>query len=174
MSVAKTEPKIDIRFLGSIPNQNSSEAQAIKSIMIACDNEFVPPLSLRESASRAISGQHLHEYDITLYWSQILAQENIVALNEGGDIVAFMSFKNKYSDAENFSGIVKDGDIINYISTICVLHDYRRLHITSRFYDLMEGNLPRTVHGDCVSTRTWATNEGHIRLLEKRGYGCVR
>ena len=175
MSVTKTKPKIDIRYFGSIKDQNSTEAQAIKSIMIACDNDFVPPLSHREDASKPLGVQKSPD-DITPYWLEIIAQENIVAQNKKGDIVAFMSFKNKYQDAEKFSGVVKDGDTINYISTICVLHDYRRLGIASRFYDWMEVKLPRTVRGECISTRTWSTNNGHIlwQLFPVCLYPCLQ
>jgi len=173
MSVTKAEPKIDIRHVGSITDKTSAEAQAIKSILIACNNDFVPPLAVREKASGSIAGQKFHEPDIDPYWSQILEQENIVALNTSGEIIALMSFKNKYSHPEYFPGVAKEGDTINYISTICVLVDYRRFGITRRFYEMMEGNLPQNIHGECVSTRTWATNDGHIRLLEKRGYALT-
>jgi len=170
MSVIKREPEIAIRYIGSISDETSTEAQAIKNIMVACDNDFVPPLSWREKASGAIGDQNLHAPDIRPYWLEILAQKNIVALAEDGEVVAFMSFKSKYAHPEYFPDVVKEGDGINYISTICVLSDYRRFGITRRFYEMMEENLPPSVHGECVSTRTWATNDGHIRLLEKRGY----
>ena len=170
MSGTKAEIKVDIRYLGSIADKNSKEAQAIKEIIIACDNDFIPPLTFRGDAKAPIKEQELHESDVTPYLTQVLAQENIVALNEESEIVAFMSFKNKYPHTENFPGVYKDGDVVNYISTICVLEEYRRFGITRRFYELMEESLPKSVWGECVSTRTWSTNDGHLRLLEKRGY----
>jgi ribosomal protein S18 acetylase RimI-like enzyme len=138
--------------------------------MQVCDKEFVPPLSFRTDALAKIADQHADQADITPYWRQILAQNNLVAANRAGEIVAFMSFKNEFEQAEYFAGVAESGDVINYISTICVLPDYRRLHITSRFYDLMEEDLPPIAHGECVATRTWSANQSHIRLLNKRGY----
>jgi ribosomal protein S18 acetylase RimI-like enzyme len=102
----------------------------------------------------------------------VLAQENIVAVNAANEIVAFMSFKNHYPHSENFPGVAEKCDVISYISTICVLCEYRRFGIARRFYELVETKLPQNIN--CVSTRTWSTNNSHIRLLEKRGYALTR
>ncbi|MDR0917750.1 MAG: asparaginase, partial [Oscillospiraceae bacterium] len=56
--------------------------------------------------------------------------------------------------------------------TICVLKKYRGNHITSHFYDMLEGNkdIPEDVFSDCVATRTWNENYAHIGILQKRGF----
>jgi ribosomal protein S18 acetylase RimI-like enzyme len=168
--IATSKPKITIRYLGSIMDQNSAEAQAIKDIMIACDEEFVPPLSFREDTTKNMVDQHADKADITPYWKIVLTQENIAAFSEAGEVIAFMSFINNYKYAEYFPGVVENGDRINYVSTICTLKDYRGQGITSRFYEMMESSLPSSICGACVATRTWSTNDVHIHLLEKRGY----
>jgi L-asparaginase len=137
--------------------------------MEACDNDFIPPMSYRADAKADIKDMKVGDRDITTYWTTILGQKNIIALIDD-EVVAFLSFRHK-EDIQHFQTVVSE-EVINYVSTICVLKEYRGHHITSHFYDMLEGNMdiPEDVRGQCVATRTWNENAAHIGLLQRRGY----
>jgi hypothetical protein len=166
--------KINFEYVGVIADDTSDVAKAIREIMVQCDGDFVPPLSIREDATKNMSDQETHERDIEPYFQTILKQENLVAYCDD-KIVAFMSFRSS-EPYDCFSPTAKIDDKINYVSTICVLDGYRGHRITSGFYDIMEISdrlpieLPPDVIGTCVATRTWHTNDSHLGLLKKRGY----
>ena len=170
MMSVDAKQKVRLEYVGTVTDATSDVAQAIRNIMIQCDDDFVPPLSVREDATKDMGSQAFHERDIEPYFQIVLSQKNIVAYYEG-KIVAFMSFRcNEPHDC--FSPFAKADDSINYVSTICVLDSYRGCRITSGFYDIMEtvGRLPADVSGTCVATRTWDANVSHIGLIKKRGY----
>lgn len=160
---------VTYKYIGTIKDKNSNEALSIKKIMESCDNDFIPPMSYRDSSTADINEQSLHGKNIIPYWEQILMQNNIVALIDN-EIVAFLSFRHDYIK-DKFQPVVQN-EIINYISTICVLKKYRGHHITSHFYEMLENNndIPADVACDCIATRTWNENIAHINLLQKRGY----
>lgn len=160
---------VTYKYIGTIEDKNSNEALSIKKIMEACDNDFIPPMSYRNSPTADIKDQSLHDKDIIPYWEQILMQNNIVAFIDN-EMVAFLSFRHDYIK-DKFQPVVQN-EIINYISTICVLKKYRGHHITSHFYEMLENNndIPADVASDCIATRTWNENIAHINLLQKRGY----
>ena len=157
------------KYIGTIENKDSVEATAIKGIMEACDDDFIPPMSHRSSSTANLNEQSLHDKDIVPYWEKILEQKNIVAFVDN-KIIGFLSFCHDYK--KNYFQPIVQNETINYISTICILKDYRGHHITSHFYDMLENNqdLPVDVICDCVATRTWNENIAHIGLLQKRGY----
>jgi ribosomal protein S18 acetylase RimI-like enzyme len=164
-----TEFDIQLKYVGSIADPMSDKAVAIKRLLIKHDNDFVPPLSFREDATRAIADMKLHETDIVPYFETILAQKNIIALHDN-KIIAFLSFQHNYENHFPFSTVAKEGDVINYISTIIVEKEFRRLLVANRLYEFIEHSLPNDMSSQCVSTRTWSTNESHIKLLAKRDY----
>jgi L-asparaginase len=157
------------KYIGVIEDDSCADAQAIKTIMEACDNDFIPPMSVRESACKNLSNQEVHDKDIKVYWKIILAQKNVAAYI-GETMVAFLSFRHD-DNKEDFEPVVQS-EVVNYVSTICVLKGYRGKHITSHFYDMLENgiDIPDEVKGDCVATRTWNENYAHIGLLQKRGF----
>jgi len=167
-----------IAFVGSLPNVNDPVAKAIKNLIIKCDKDFIPPLSSRG----IVGGRDIENGDVKdvgvqddeRYFRIVLKQKNIVAYCED-NIVAFMSFRHN-EPHDPFTGVVEAGDVVNYVTTICVEEKYRGYGIASRFYDFVENknnDLPKEVYGDCVATRTWHTNVPHIELLKKRGYSLT-
>ena len=164
--------KTRLEYVGTITDVSSKEAQAIKKIMIECDDDFVPPLSVRQDTTAEMEKQELHEdnRDIQPYFEIVLGQKNLAAYYED-EIVGFMSFRHN-EKRNHLKLIAAHDDIVNYVSTICVLKDYRGCGITSGFYNIMgnAGGLPNDVTGTCVATRTWNSNNSHIGLLKKRKY----
>ena len=164
-----TKFNVRLKYVGSIADPSTDKAEAIKHLMVKCDNDFVPPLSFREDTTRAISDMILHEMDIEPYFELILAQKNIIAYHEN-EVIAFLTFQNNFTNHSYFPTKANENDIINYISTIIVDKEFRRLHVASKLYDFIEQLLPNDMLSQCVATRTWSTNESHIKLLDKRGY----
>lgn len=160
---------VTYEYVGTIEDEASEIAVAIKGIMESCDDDFIPPMSCRNSATADINEQTLHSKDIVPYWQQILSQKNIVAYINN-EIVGFLSFRHDYV-RDKFLPVVQN-EVINYISTICIIKKYRGQHITSHFYDMLENNndIPEDMACECVATRTWNENIAHIGLLQKRGY----
>jgi ribosomal protein S18 acetylase RimI-like enzyme len=173
MEASKTGSAITLEYIGSLTDIASTNAKSIKSVLEQCDNDFIPPLSCRESSTAAVAAQcNLHARDIQPYFEQVLAQKNIVAYS-GNDIVALMSFRHNFPNHFYFPTIVKEDDVINYVTTICVLEKYRGYSLAKRLYDFIENVddlLPTRVYGTCIATRTWETNGSHIKILDKRGY----
>ena len=160
---------VTYEYVGTIEDEESAIAVAIREIMESCDDDFIPPMSYRNSSTADLNEQTLHSRDIIPYWKQILSQKNIVAyIND--EIVGFLSFRHDYVK-DKFLPVVQN-EVINYISTICIIKKYRGQHITSHFYDMLENNndMPEDMAWECVATSTWNENNAHIGLLQKRGY----
>jgi len=165
---------IRIAFVGSLTDVNDPVAKAIKNLIIMCDDDFIPPLSSRGSTKGAIATMDMHVKDYEPYFKIVLGQKNIVAYCED-KIVAFMSFRHN-EPHDNIESVAKDGDIVNYVTTICVDKEYRGCRIATSFYEFIENknnDFPKEVFGECVATRTWHTNLPHIKLLCKRGYSLT-
>ena len=163
-----------IKYHGSI-TKGSIEADAVHNLIILCDDEFKPRLSVRSSTSEPLSKQEqirdinigIPSADIEPYFNIVLQQKNIMAIVNGA-IVAFMSFKHDFDKPHCFPAV--GVGTVNYITTICVHPDVRRRGIATQLYDYIENSLPSDVGANCVATRTWNTNMKHIDLLKKRGY----
>lgn len=143
----------------------------ILDILVECDKEFVPPLSVRNSTKQTdfnFIGIHDTDNKPMEYFRKITEQHNILTI-EDGIVIAFMSFINDY-DKNEFFHKNNIADINNYISTICVRKEFRRKGITEKMYEYIENNLPKDRASLYVSTRTWSTNLAHINLLKKRNY----
>jgi ribosomal protein S18 acetylase RimI-like enzyme len=167
-----TKLVIRLEFVGSLTNTENTVSKAIKNLIVMCDEDFIPPLSYRGDTVEILAEMVMNEKkDYEPYFKKVSAQNNIIAYC-GDKVVAFMSFKHDVPH-DHLSSVAKDGDVVNYVTTICVDKSFRRHGIAGCFYDFIEnkkGDLPKEMCGDCVATRTWHTNESHITLLDKRGY----
>ncbi len=163
---------LEIKFAES--SLTESEWNDIWDILCDCDNEFVPPLSSRNSSTQSnlIIGGQDEQTDVKaepyVYFEGIKNQKFILAEIEGR-VVGFLTFRINYScDA------LQDFGVSNYITTLCVDKKHRKQGILSRMYDHMENELPEGVRCSKVSTRTWSRNNAHIGMLMKRGYSVLK
>lgn len=155
-------------------DMNTDIAKSIYNLLIACDKEFVPPLSTRNTTTQVnfnlgCTLSDLYPYQ---YLTDILKQQNILAIVDDL-IVGIMSFRYNYKFGEAFDINISKDALNNYVSTICINKDYRRYGIAGRLYNYIENNLPNKYKGDYVSTRTWSTNKSHINLLYKYNYSLA-
>ncbi len=139
-------------------------------ILCECDNDFLPPLSSRES-SKQMNLQGLESKAVLpkSYYERMIEQKFILVLNELNDLVAFMTFIHAYECPEL--------EVIgpsNYITTICVTKTYRQKGILKQLYTFMKHELPEPYVMPYISTRTWSQNTYHLLGLERQGFEAVK
>lgn len=138
-------------------------------ILCESDQEFVPPLSARESSYQSELNSSLGEVKPYSYFEIMKDQCFLVAREKKSRaFLGFLSFRKDYYCPElvNFSPS-------NYITTICVNKNYRGRGITSLFYKYMEKSLPSNCQSLNLTTRTWSSNNSHLHILDKLGFELV-
>lgn len=163
--------RIELKFEERI-DADTELAKSIYEILISCDKEFIPPLSTRNATTQTDFNSIMSYVPPYQYWIGILKQQNILAFVDDC-LVGFMSFKYNYKIGNWFSVKIRENDVNNYISTICIHKDYRRLGIARKMYDYIENNLPNEYKSNYVSTRTWSTNINHIKLLYQCNFALI-
>lgn len=155
--------QIELKFEEEI-DINTVLAKSIYDILVSCDNEFVPPLSTRNATTQTDFNSIVSCEIPYQYWINILKQKNILAYVDDC-LAGFMSFKCNYDIGNWFNVKIGKNIINNYISTVCIYKDYRRLGLAKKMYNYIENNLPNKYRSNYISTRTWSTNINHINLL---------
>jgi ribosomal protein S18 acetylase RimI-like enzyme len=142
----------------------------IWSLLQACNTEFVPPLSTRESScQRNLANGGTTATEPREYFNMLREQAFLLAVEPTTcGIAGFMSFRHNYECLE-LAGYQPG----NYVTTICVNKDFRNQGITRLFYREITQGLPLRYKLPYVSTRTWSSNDAHIHLLEKLEFSVV-
>ena len=149
-----------IKFYRKINNQKIR--QGIYDLLVACDNEFIPPLSARNSTTQTnLTDSSTSSAGITDYFNNVMRQNTLVVI-EKKEVVAFMSFRENYV-CENIS---RDNCPNVYVSTVIVHPAFRHQGIANKLYDRLLAIYPRHY----IFTRTWSTNNGHTRILRAIGF----
>lgn len=148
--------------LVEIDRVDEGHEDAVRALLAACDEEFVPPLSARHSTRQAnLDGSEFHD-GVDAYFDEMRRQPIILAV-AGSELLGFLSYIPGYELP------FLDGPS-SYVSTVCVAPAHRRRGVASALYGLLE----ERVAPGTVSLRTWSTNVAQITALERRGYACVR
>lgn len=149
-------------------------SSGIKRLLIAADDEFVPPLTAREGTTQtegldeaAAGDDYSVDEAIEDYHSQCLKQ-HIIACHHDGSLRGFISFRDGYRTPE-----LEGYQPSNYISTIVVAPEHRRQGLARRMYQTVLTDLPESVRDPYVTTRTWSTNDSHLALLDELGFENV-
>ncbi len=149
-----------IKHYSKVTNENY--LNDIKNLLILCDNEFVPKLSDRISTTQTDLDVEKTEMQIPEeYFNAISSQQAILAI-ENHKVVGFMSFRENYvceHISEEYSPNI-------YITTIIVHPQYRNKGIAGMFYSKL---MKKFAH-HFLFTRTWSTNDSHIRILRAIGF----
>ena len=134
----------------------------ILNLLTISDDEFCPPLSARNSTSQVnLSVSTKCKNGVMSYFEELKKQRFAVAC-EDGKLVGFVSFKENYTN-----DIIGDDDLPNiYISTVLVAPEGRGKGVTRRMYEY----LFKEYENSNVFTRTWSTNEAHIKILSGFGF----
>jgi ribosomal protein S18 acetylase RimI-like enzyme len=134
----------------------------ILEMLTAADDEFVPPLSARSSTTQQdLSATCQCANGVLEYFEQLKNQRFMVA-HENGKLLAFVSFKENFVNAE-----IQDTQLPNiYISTLIVKPEGRGRGLTYKMYEKLFAEYARSN----IFTRTWSTNHAHIKILTKFGF----
>lgn len=135
-------------------------------ILNHCDNEFVPSLSSRKSFNQTSFDECNEKSSLQDYFSSLFADDKkfVICYNDN-KIVGFISYGiiSPLSEYKN----------LYYISTVCVLVNYRNQGVASSMYKtLFEDTKILNKRG--IYTRTWSTNVSHIRLLYSLGFAKIK
>ena len=138
----------------------------VLQLLQEADQEFVPPLSSRSSATQQdFSGVSKNSDGVLSYFEQLKQQRFIAAL-EDGKLLGFVSFREDYLCRE-----ISRVELPNiYISTLIVRPEARGKGVTTALYDQLFSK-----YCSCnIFTRTWSTNLAHTKILSKYGFDLFR
>lgn len=145
--------------LSIIQDKEKTYMDEISDLVKRSDNEFVPPLSSRDSKSDNDLEICMNS-NILDYIDSIANQNFIVVVdNASNKLVGFLSYVSK----------VLYGINCNYVSTIIIEKDYRNKGIAGLLYQELS-----SISDKPITVRTWSTNEGQIHLLQKLGYSYLK
>lgn len=136
----------------------------IYRLLDVADDEFVPPLSSREGTTQTDGLDEARNDALEEYYEQCLEQSFVLA-SDGDDVHGFLSFRPDY-DVEAVRPYAPSA----YVSTIIVDPDRRREGYARAMYHELLTGVPAEVEEPYVTTRTWGTNDSHLRLLDELGF----
>ena len=139
----------------------------IFDILLACDKDFVPPLSARFStADTTFSAKTGAENGINAYFEDMVSQ-HILAAVEDGVLLGFVTFKPDLVNA-----VLSADTLPNlYICTLLLSPAARGKGITPKMYAHLFDVLYPSVN---LFTRTWSTNAAHIKILTRFGFNLIK
>lgn len=139
----------------------------IFDLMLACDRDFVPPLSVRFSTSdMQFSAKTGAENGINAYFEDMIREQMLAAV-EDGKLLGFVTFKR-----DLVQGPLEADTLPNlYICTVLLSPDARGKGITQKMYTHLFDTLYPEIN---LYTRTWSTNAAHLKILEHFGFSLVK
>lgn len=126
------------------------------------DQEFVPPLSAREYTDQSNLTDGLRAAKEPARYFDMLKEQSFLLALARGRVVGFMSFRPRHRVEE-----LQDCAETIYVTTVIVDEAYRGQGITTRLYAELE-HIARRLQRP-ILTRTWSTNDSHIRILQRIG-----
>lgn len=155
---------IEVKEVSSPSEAPVAVQQAVRHLLSEVDKEFVPSLSCRPdtlsthrpASGRAISGS-------TSYFDAMRQESWLIAL-DSGSVVGLLSFISGHRDLS-----LVHWSPTAYVTTVAVARPYRQAGLASTLYRKL--NLVAVSEGlPYIVTRTWSTNESHIRVLLATGF----
>ena len=147
--------------------QKKKYSQQIFNILLACDKDFVPPLSTRFSTSdTAFAAATGAENGVNAYFEDMMGQHILAAL-EGEELLGFVTFKLDLLK----SPLTEDTLPNLYICTLLLSPAARGKGLTQKMYAHLFDTLYPNVN---LYTRTWSTNAAHIKILSRFGFDLIQ
>ncbi|MGN0328343.1 MAG: GNAT family N-acetyltransferase [Lachnospira sp.] len=144
------------------------EKKEVYMILKECNEDFVPFLTKRSSTfQQNWSCTEETEQGIDAYIEEIEKQNNVL-LKRNGKVIAFLSFRTPYTCRE-----LKQYNKICYLTTICILKEYRGQKIAPQIYGQAERYIKDNYPDHIMALRTWSTNAAQLHMMEKLGFDCV-
>ena len=138
------------------------EAKMIE-ILTASDDDFVPPLSKRNSTlDKSFSSTAISDNGVASYYNEMKKQEIVGAFLQE-ELLGFVSYR-----LDHVSDEIADAELPNiYVSTLVLSESARGKGITKKMYSYLFSELYPERN---VFTRTWSTNFAHIKILSYFGF----
>ena len=137
----------------TFPSVPDALVPGLERLLLEVDNDFLPPLSSRSSATqRSFGCGYYPSMNVRPYLESLLGQR-LVTASDGSGLVGFLSWAP--SD---------DGGA--YVSTIATSRRLRGSGVGRGLYEAFEAACDARV----ATLRTWSTNWTHLRLLRELGY----
>ncbi len=148
---------MDIKILQ--PGKYEEFHEELLAMVSNADREFVPPLSARSSTTQPdLSSDAKASGGILSYFNEMTKQGILVAC-QGDALLGFVSFKENYTN-----DVIKQENCPNlYISTLIIKPEARGQGLTQTMYQ----TLFKTFKTRNIITRTWSSNQAHIKILSK-------
>lgn len=131
--------------------EDRKEKEEIRRLLELCDQDFVPPLSHRNSTSQTNWAETEEKTDGIAEYLENICSQHVVLWKEEGVVRAFMTWKDHFN-CENLEAYPDSC----YLTTLCVWPDYRGQGISEVMYAEAEkdiaakfpeaGLLPYLVH----------------------------
>ncbi|NLP37885.1 MAG: GNAT family N-acetyltransferase [Firmicutes bacterium] len=148
---------------------NKTYLKQIWDLLRKYNNEFIPPLSVRKHTDQAVLKElEVNESEPKAYYEELKKQAFILCIGEEDKVLGFMSLKENYKIKELQALIGNKRN--SYVSTVIVDQESRGEGIAAGMYEYLENSLPEERTPDVISTRTWSTNDSHIKILKRRGF----
>lgn len=149
--------------------EDQKEREEIRQLLELCDQDFVPPLSHRNSTSQTNWAETEEKTDGIAEYLENICSQHVVLWKEEGVVRAFMTWKDHFN-CENLEAYPDSC----YLTTLCVWPDYRGQGISEVMYAEAEKDIAAKFPGSRITLRTWSTNGAQEHILDKLGYGLVR
>ena len=158
-----------IKFLHTSDKKIKHIKEKIWQLICLADEEFYPPLSVRDSENVVFEDKQTFKPTGKpyIFFNEVMNQ-HIFAAFEKEVLVGFLSYESDYTneDLEAYGY-----DETWYVNALIVDDNHRRKGIANKLYDALEQYaVSRT---DDIFTRTWSFNHSHIKLVKNRGYELV-
>lgn len=147
---------------------DEQKLQGVWELLRRYDRSFVPPLSSRENTHQSHLAGSLPVSPEPRKYFEILQQQSFFLALQEDRVVGFMSYRPHYICQE-----LEDHIDTTYITTIIVEEEQRGRGITTSFYRKMFHHLAESPAAT-ITTRTWSTNNDHIRILDKLGFAQIK
>jgi len=152
-----------VRFV----RQPTGEEAAIRRLLSAADEAFVPPLTDDTRSTISRPGDRPGPTSIEEYVDTCLDRPLLGAFDEGR-LVGFASLEPQAD-----GGPLADYTPTTHVSVLVVDEAYRGEGIATRFYKHLLDTPPTELPQSAISTKMWHTNRAHISILDALGFDCV-
>lgn len=142
--------------------------EGLWNLVCICDNDFVPPLSARESTYQQSFTPIEGNVKPVNYFKELCKQDFVLAY-DGDLMVGFLTFRQHYV-CEHLAPIEES----LYMTTMCILPEMRGNGLSSALYSYVEHTEAPRLGYKYVTTRSWSTNGAQMHSLPKRGYKLVK
>lgn len=146
-----------MNFLFKNINEIGDWENDIFSMILSCDEEFLPPLTQK----RVITGEENKKDLIRKYIEEKRDTNAYILVYEGNEIIGFVNYiENFYLEGFPFS---------LHIDTICIARNYRGIGISQILYNKIE-EIAEEKNINYITLGTWSTHNIQKYLMNKMNY----